>query len=108
MLQVNNEWVYEDLTEENIVELVEQFRRGETPKFGPQIDRNYAEGPEGRTCLTSDFNPEYTVDRDFSAAKTQWEEKKAEDERKKAEKEAKKKEMAKAAEDAARQKAEKK
>lgn len=101
MLQVNNEWVYEDLTEKNIVELVEQFRAGKTPKVGPQIDRNHSEGPQGRTTLTKEFSPEYTIDRDFAAAKKKWEEKLAEEERKKAEMEAKKREQAKAAEEAA-------
>lgn len=100
MLQVNNEWVYEDLDEKNIIELVETFRRGEEPKKGPQIDRNHAEGPEGRTSLkVEEFNPEYTLDRDFAAAKQQWLDHKAEEAKKKAEMEAKKKEQAKAAED---------
>ena len=102
MLQINNEWVYEDLTEKNIVELVDQLRRGETPKKGPQIERNHAEGPLGRTCFGKDFNPEAKVDRDFAAAKKKWEEKIAEDERKKKEMEEKKKEQAKAAEEAAK------
>jgi len=102
MLQVNNEWVYEDLDEKSTINLIEQFRRGETPKVGPQIERNHSEGPHGRTCLQlKEFNPEYTIDRDFAAAKKQWEAKIAEDERKKAEMEAKKKEQAKAAEEAA-------
>lgn len=35
MLQVNNEWFYEDLTPENTVALLEQFKRGEEPKTGP-------------------------------------------------------------------------
>ncbi len=101
MIQVNNEWVYEDLDEKNIIELIETFKRGDTPKWGPQTDRNFAEGPEGRTTLNfKEFNPEHTIDRDFGAAKKQWEQKLAEDERKKAEMEAKKKEQAKAAEDA--------
>jgi hypothetical protein len=99
MLQVNNEWVYEDLDEKNIIELVETFRKGETPKWGPQISRNFSEGPEGRTCLVKEFNIEYKIDRDFGAAKKQWEEKIQEEARKKAEMEAKKKEQAKAAED---------
>lgn len=105
MLQVNNEWVYEDLTPESMINLVEQWKRGETPKWGPQIKRNFSEGPEGRTCLAKDFNPEVTHDRDFSAAKKKWEEKLAEDERKKQEMEAKKREQAKAAEEAAKAKA---
>lgn len=99
MLQVNNEWVYEDLNEKNIIELVETFRRGEPPKKGPQIERNHSEGPQGRTCFGKEFNPEQKIDRDFGLAKKQWEEKLAEEARKKAEMEAKKKEQAKAAEE---------
>lgn len=100
MIQVNNEWVYEDLDEKSIIELVETFRRGETPKKGPQINRNHSEGPSGRTTLHLDsFNPDHKIDRDFAAAKQQWLDKKAEEERKKAEMEAKKREQAKAAED---------
>lgn len=51
MVQVNNEWVYEDLDETNVVELIETFRRGETPKRGPQVDRRDSEGIQGRTTL---------------------------------------------------------
>lgn len=102
MLQINNEWVYEDLTEQSTIQLIEDFKAGKSPKKGPQVDRNFSEGPQGRTCLTKvEFNPEYTIDRDFTAAKKQWEEKIAEDDRKKAEMEAKKKQQAKAAEEAA-------
>lgn len=99
MIQVNNEWVYEDLNEKSIVDLVEAFRRGDNPKTGPQIARNLCEGPLGRTTLEKDFNTEQKFDRDFSAAKKQWEDKLAEEARKKAEMEAKKKEQAKAAEE---------
>ena len=69
MIQVNNEWVYEDLNEKNIVELVETFRRGETPATGPQIARNRCEGPLGRSSLEKSFSTEQKFDRDFSAAK---------------------------------------
>jgi NADH dehydrogenase (ubiquinone) flavoprotein 2 len=50
MIQVNGEWVYEDLTPENTVELLENLKKG-TDKKGPQIDRNDCEGPMGRTSL---------------------------------------------------------
>lgn len=73
MLQVNNEWVYEDLNEENMIELLETFRRGEVPKRGPQIDRNGCEGPEGRTSL-KDFDQGKAIHvRDFAGAKAEWE-----------------------------------
>lgn len=50
MLQVNGEWVYEDLTPENTIELLEKLKSG-TDKKGPQINRNDCEGPQGRTTL---------------------------------------------------------
>lgn len=50
MLQVNGEWVYEDLTPENTVQLLENLKKG-TDKKGPQINRNDCEGPQGRTTL---------------------------------------------------------
>jgi NADH dehydrogenase (ubiquinone) flavoprotein 2 len=50
MLQVNGEWVYEDLTPENTVELLENLKGGKE-KRGPQINRNDCEGPQGRTSL---------------------------------------------------------
>jgi NADH dehydrogenase (ubiquinone) flavoprotein 2 len=50
MIQVNGEWVYEDLTPENTVQLLENLKNG-TEKKGPQINRNDCEGPQGRTTL---------------------------------------------------------
>lgn len=50
MMQVNGEWVYEDLTPENTVQLLERLKEGKEVK-GPQIDRNLSEGPHGRTSL---------------------------------------------------------
>ena len=50
MLQVNGEWVYEDLTPESTVKLLNDLQNG-TEKRGPQIDRNDCEGPMGRTSL---------------------------------------------------------
>jgi hypothetical protein len=74
MLQVNNEWVYEDLDTENVIELLETLRRGEDPKRGPQIDRNGCEGPEGRTSLFDYDQSRQVITRDFTAAKKEWEE----------------------------------
>jgi NADH dehydrogenase (ubiquinone) flavoprotein 2 len=39
MIQVNGEWVYEDLTPESTIELLENLKKG-TDKKGPQTDRN--------------------------------------------------------------------
>jgi NADH dehydrogenase (ubiquinone) flavoprotein 2 len=52
MMQINNEWFYEDLTPESTVNLLESFQRGEEPKVGPQINRNFSEGPLGRSTET--------------------------------------------------------
>ena len=54
MMQVNNEWVYEDLTPENTLKLLEDLKNG-TEKKGPQIKRNASEGPLYRSSLM-DFN----------------------------------------------------
>ena len=50
MIQVNGEWVYEDLTPENMVQLLEDLKNG-TDKKGPHIDRNVCEGHMGRSTL---------------------------------------------------------
>lgn len=81
MLQVNGEWVYEDLTPENTVELLENLKKG-TDKKGPQIDRNDCEGPMGRTSLKvcdmifqgMNLTEEIRYERDFAKAKQDWEE----------------------------------
>ena len=38
MMQVNNEWFYEDLTPENTVAILDKWKKGEEPKKGPQIE----------------------------------------------------------------------
>ena len=53
--------------------MIETWRRGDEPKIGPQIDRNRAEGPQGRTSLFSPIEHQ-THSRDFAAAKAEWEE----------------------------------
>jgi NADH dehydrogenase (ubiquinone) flavoprotein 2 len=67
MLQVNNEWVYEDLTPETTVDLLKSWKAGVEPKKGPQNGRKNCLGPEGRTCLHN--IPEVNHERDFTAAK---------------------------------------
>lgn len=51
MLQINNEWIYEDLDEKNVIELVDKLRNGQEVKVGPQTDRINSEGPMKRTTL---------------------------------------------------------
>ena len=74
MLQVNNEKVYEDLSPENVVDLLEDLKNGKA-KVGPQIDRNFSEGPLGRSSLVDldYFNRDTRYTRDFQAAKQEWE-----------------------------------
>ena len=91
MLQVNNQWVYEDLTEQNVVELVEKFKAGEPVKRGPQNHRRNSEGPLGRVVLKDVENlttQDVRHDRDFTKAKEDWQKAKDEAAAKKAQEEA--------------------
>jgi NADH dehydrogenase (ubiquinone) flavoprotein 2 len=71
MMQVNNEWFYEDLTPKSTVEIIEKFRKGEEVKVGPQTERKNSIGPMGRTSL-NEFESK-PITRDFVEAKKQWE-----------------------------------
>ena len=75
MMQVNNEWFYEDLTPETTVALLEKWKAGEEPAVGPQNGRKNSIGPMGRTSLET--IPTAPHDRDFEGAKKAWEEAKA-------------------------------
>lgn len=58
--------------------ILEQWKRGEEPKKGPQIERQHSCGPMGRTSLFLDkFDPNHTIDRDFAGAKKEWDEARA-------------------------------
>ena len=74
MMQVNNEWVYEDLNEENVVKLLDNFRDGKEVKKGPQNHRINSEGPQGRNCLTDKEKIQSCggTTRDFKKAKEDW------------------------------------
>lgn len=75
MLQINNERVYEDLTPENIIKLLDDLRAGKEVKFGPQNHRKNSEGPHGRTSLTDVDSLQANaqiIDRNFSKAKEDW------------------------------------
>lgn len=67
----------QDLTPESIVSMMEQWKRGEEPKKGPQIDRQNSCGPLGRTSLYPENDIEQSHTRDFGAAKKEWEEARA-------------------------------
>lgn len=73
MLQVNNEWFYEDLTPETSVELMKTWERGEEPQIGPQNGRINSLGPMGRTSLEDIPNGEAAqISRDWSGELQKW------------------------------------
>ena len=75
MIQVNNEWFYEDLTPENTIELLENMKKGSGFYPGPQIkERKNSEGPQGRTTLKDLKDVNFFFERDFGEAKKKWEE----------------------------------
>jgi NADH dehydrogenase (ubiquinone) flavoprotein 2 len=77
MMQVNNEWFYEDLTPENTVEILKKWKAGVEPEVGPQCGtRINSIGPMGRTSLET--IPNSTFDRDFAQVKEDYEKAKAE------------------------------
>ena len=77
MIQVNNEWFYEDLDEENIKIVLDHLRDEKEITPGPQIaERTNSEGKLGRTCLET--MPDSVFTRDFAAAKEEWAAAKAE------------------------------
>jgi len=59
------------------VNILETWKKGGEPKKGPQIDRQHSCGPNGRTSLFPEFEVENKHERDFGAAKKEWEEAKA-------------------------------
>jgi hypothetical protein len=61
-----------------MINIMDQWKRGEEPKKGPQINRQHSCGPEGRTSLYPEqYNVEQSHTRDFAAAKKDWEEARA-------------------------------
>ena len=75
MMQVNNEWFYEDLTPETTVELLKTWKAGKEPKVGHQNGRINSLGPMGRTSLESIPHTQHS--RDFDDVKAKYLEKKA-------------------------------
>ena len=75
MIQVNNEATYEDLTPETMKDVMRKMRSGEKHQQGSQNGRTVCEGIQGRTSL--DKVPDMWPDRDFAAAKAEFEAKKA-------------------------------
>jgi hypothetical protein len=75
MIQVNNEWFYEDLTYDSMQALMQDWKDGKEPKVGPQNGRINSCGIEGRTSLHT--MPDSVFTRDFAAEKAAYEEAKA-------------------------------
>lgn len=75
MIQVNNEYFYEDLTYESMQQLMQDWKDGKEPKYGPQNGRTNSLGIEGRTSLFGE--PYGPITRDFAAEKQRYEEAKA-------------------------------
>lgn len=75
MIQVNNEYFYEDLTYESMTQLMQDWKDGKEPQVGPQNGRKNSIGIDGRTSLYD--IPEGTHTRDFEAEKRKYEEAKA-------------------------------
>lgn len=67
MIQVNNEYFYEDLTYDSMTNILQNWKDGKENEFGPQIDRQWSLGPEGRTSLYD--IPKTLHDRDWAAEK---------------------------------------
>jgi len=53
VVQINDDF-YEDLDEASIKKVLDAFRRGETPKAGPQVDRQTSAPEGGLTTLRSE------------------------------------------------------
>jgi len=77
MIQVNNEWFYEDLTAESMTQMLQDWKDGKEPKKGPQVDRLNSIGIEGRTSLWDNDNLDSTHTRDFAGEKVRYDEAKA-------------------------------
>ena len=76
MIQVNNEWFYEDLDYDSTTNLLQQWKDGKTPKTGPQNGRINSEGIEGRTSL-NDIPQDVVHERDWAGELTRYDEAKA-------------------------------
>ena len=76
MIQVNNEYFYEDLTYDSMQQLMKDWKEGKEPKVGPQNHRANSIGPQGRTSLYE--VPEVAHSRDWTADKENYLKAKAE------------------------------
>eukprot|EP00806_Schmidingerella_arcuata_P001504 Macronucleus_2357.p1 GENE.Macronucleus_2357~~Macronucleus_2357.p1 ORF type:complete len:246 (+),score=91.13 Macronucleus_2357:1-738(+) len=75
MIQVNNEYFYEDLTYDSMTQLMQDWKDGKEPQVGPQNGRINCLGIEGRTSLEGE--PTGPITRDFAAEKQAYDDAKA-------------------------------
>jgi NADH dehydrogenase (ubiquinone) flavoprotein 2 len=69
MIQVNNKEFYEHLTPEIMINIIEGWKQGKSPKEGNQNHCKTCEGPQGKTSLFGDLPP--VVCRDLDALKAE-------------------------------------
>lgn len=70
MIQVNNKEFYEYLTPEGMIDIIEGWKAGKTPKEGNQNHCKTCEGPMGKTSL---FEEPVPVCRDLDELKAELE-----------------------------------
>jgi len=58
-------------------DIMAQWKRGDEPKKGSQIDRQHSCGPQGRTSLFPENDIEVLIDRDLAGAKKEWDDARA-------------------------------
>ena len=77
MIQVNNEYFYEDLTYDSMTQLMQDWKDGKEPAVGPQNGRvnSCGLGDEGRTSLKGESTG--PISRDFAGIKVEYDEAKA-------------------------------
>jgi len=75
MIQVNNEWVYEDLDYDSMQAMMQDWKDGKDPKKGPQNGRINSCGIQGRTSLFGESTG--PISRDFDSVKSEYEAAKA-------------------------------
>ena len=75
MVQVNNEYFYEDLTYDSMTQLMQDWKDGKEPEIGPQNGRKNSEGIDGKTTLMGESTG--PISRDFAGELTRYNEAKA-------------------------------
>jgi NADH dehydrogenase (ubiquinone) flavoprotein 2 len=77
MMQINNEWFYENLTPQSVVKLLDDLRAGRAVTPGPLNGQSTCAGPQGHKTLL-DVDSIKPVSRDLDKVKADYERAKAE------------------------------